>query len=121
MSRLTDFAETLNNEIECMKNRAKADCNLLTGKISTIIDFDWLTDSKSNEKYPVFIIKEDKEHYFFGGKALSNALHTIEDSGLKDDLKEEGLKVTMEKIKTKNKNDFMKVTFNPLPFNPLPF
>ena len=37
-----------------------------------VIDFDILTDRKTNDEYVVLVIKEEPKSFFFGGLAITN-------------------------------------------------
>ena len=73
----------------------------------TITEFGFLKDHKKNEDYVVFLLEEDKEHFYFGGMVVTEKLKKIEEL-LSDDelevLKKEGLKVKFNKKKSPDKN-----------------
>lgn len=73
----------------------------------TITEFGFLTDHKKNEEYVVFLLNEDKEHFYFGGMVVTEKLKKIQEL-LSDEeldiLKQEGLKVKFTKKKSPDKN-----------------
>ena len=115
MLNLKDIAKKCNNVIEIMQNREKADQKEILEKEVTLMDYDWLKDDKGMH-FPVYIIKEDEAHYYFGGKALSDFFAMVDENNCKENLRNEGVPVYMCTIKKKDGQSFTKVDFSPLPF-----
>lgn len=81
-----------NEGIPFMEGREKADYRLDTEYYIT--DFGFIKDQTG--KYAVFAVKDDDNHFYFGGQVLTEGLKTIEDNSTEDELSQllqEGIKV----------------------------
>lgn len=121
---VTAKQEEMSNDIEFMHGRTKGET--IVGTLYTIKDYAFIKGKKG--EYAVFITEEDKEHFFNGGKAITDMMKLVEEANLHGDLKEEGIPfVSHGKITTNNGNSFTKVTFYPsaetlnMKSNDLPF
>ena len=116
MSRLQERAKQFSILLPFMEGKEKGDIDRLQDTPVTIIDFGFLkdTDDKGNDKdYVCFIVKEDPQHFFFGGQVLTENMHELEAEGYGDDIRKEGLPVEFSKKKSKNKREYTTVTFYP--------
>lgn len=80
---------------------------IVCGYEFTITEFGFLTDNENERPYVSFLVKEDDEHFFFGGSVITEKLQTIKNLLTEEELTEllnEGLKVTFVKKKSKDKN-----------------
>lgn len=72
----------------------------------TITEFGFLTDNENDRPYVSFLVREDDEHFFFGGSVVTKKLQTIKELLSEDELKAlltEGLKVKFITKKSKDK------------------
>lgn len=95
----------LSNGLPFMEGRENG--SLVCDTSVTISEFGFLTDHEKGEEYAVFLLKEDSEHFYFGGGVVTEKLQTIKQMLTEDELKElltEGLQVKFEKKKSKDKN-----------------
>ena len=110
MGKFTDNAKKTVTGCEIMQGREKISTEDIIAKWPqgiTLMGFDILTGKEG--QYPVFSFAEDSEHYYFGGKILSDIVFGWLDDYEGDkarcnaDLKADGgLKVKLEKAKGKN-------------------
>lgn len=85
---------------------------LADGEVVTICDYAYITDKKTNESYPVYIVKEDEEHFYFGGLVLKQLFEEL-DKFDKDEISavlENGIKISAEKKTSKNKRTYTKIS-----------
>lgn len=117
MNKFTQKAKASTATCTIMENRTKISTEELIAKYPdgvTITGFDFLTGD--NGKYPVCIFKENDNECFFGGSQLTEiCTGWMEDyvttADCSKDLYEAGgVKVTLEKAKTKTGHNFIKVT-----------
>lgn len=84
--------------------------SLATDVEVNISDFGFLIEQETGEKYVAFNLKEDNEHFYFGGNVITEKMNTIENllnEEQIEELKKEGLKVKFVKKESKNKRDYM--------------
>jgi hypothetical protein len=84
--------------------------SLVTEMEVHITDFGFLKEEETGEQYVAFNLKEDDNHFYFGGNIITEKMKTI--SNLLNDkqleeLQREGLKVIFIKRSSKNKRDYM--------------
>ena len=95
----------LANGLPFMEGRENG--SIVCGTELTISEFGFLTDHEKGEEYAVFLLKEDNEHFYFGGGVVTEKLQTIKEMLSQEELeilKQEGLQVRFEKKKSKDKN-----------------
>ena len=87
--------------IAFMEGREKGDLKSLFDKVVTIENYDFITDGESD--YLVFIIKEDVQNFYFGGKVLTDNFKQFTDEE-KNEIIETGLPVQLKNKKGKKYN-----------------
>jgi hypothetical protein len=106
-----------------MKDRDKANfSDLVSSEESKVTyhirDYDFLLDSPDKE-YVVFQIDEDKEHFYFGGKVLTDQMKHLDAEGFGDEIRRDGIPVAFTEKKSKKPNEqgrynyYTAVTFFP--------
>ena len=109
---LKDKAKSMNagKGIEFMADRTKGNAEELQGKTVTIRDYAFITGTDG--EYVVFIIDEDPEAFYFGGKVLTdNMKEFTEDEH--SEIIAEGLPTKFDVRKSKNKRNYTSVEFYP--------
>lgn len=108
MTNITDILKKVKNELSAglpfMEGREKG--SIVAGYEMTIGEFDFLVDGDSKEPYVAFLVKEDAEHFFFGGGVVTEKLKRLKECLTEEELKQlksEGLKVKFEKKTSKDK------------------
>ena len=93
-----------------MEGREKGEIEKLDGATMTLVDCDIITlDDKT---FTVLIFKEDGNRFYFGGAGFTDfCVDVLEDTDLYNELKKDGVKVTLERVTTKAKRTYTKVTF----------
>lgn len=106
ISRLQERAKQFSILLPFMEGKEKGDMERLHDGNWTINDYGFLIDSSdgSDKKYVCFTVKEDPQHFYFGGKVLTDQLQQLEDEGFHEDIINEGLPVAFETKKSKNKD-----------------
>ena len=120
-----ELSERLKKELkqgalsELMENREKLETDDYLGKTCTIADID-VVDYDMEEKhyhYAIIRVLEYPKHFIMCGKALTDIseyiLNAFKESGeedLKQFLAENVVQFTAELVKTKKKQDFVKIT-----------
>ena len=109
MSRISEILKKVKTELSAglhfMEGREKG--SIVADYELTINEFDFLTDSETQEPYVCFLVAEDKEHFFFGGGVVTEKLKRIKEVLTDEELNElkgEGLKVKFVKKKSKDRN-----------------
>ena len=109
MSRLSEILKKVKTELSAglpfMEGREKG--TLVADYELTINEFDFLTDSETQEPYVCFLVAEDTQHFFFGGGVVTEKLKRIKEVLTDDELNElktQGLKVKFVKKKSKDRN-----------------
>ena len=99
-------------QLPIMENRDKGETDDLLGVIVTIRDLGFLTGD--NGEYAVFILDEEPQQFFFGGKVLTEALKEFDADGYHGEIQTEGLPMVLTKKKTKGgKKTYTAVVFYP--------
>lgn len=111
MKSLKDKVKEFSVTLPLMENREKGDFDGIKGKLLTIIDFDFMKDD--GKEYVAFIVKEDTEHFYFGGQVLTDNMKNLENDGYGESVREEGLPVKFNTKKSKNKREYTTVEFYP--------
>lgn len=98
-----------------MEGREKGDMDTLAGTIVTIADYGYMVDN--DKEYVAFTIKENEDEFFFGGQVLTDSCKKLDDMLTDKELAEVletcGIPTKFEKVKSKNKREYTKVTFFP--------
>lgn len=81
----------------------------------TLRDYDWISyhDKETDEdvKYPVVIFDEADTGFYCGGQALSDLLTAVDaDEELKNELRNEGLRLSFAATTTKSKKTYVNFT-----------
>lgn len=98
--------------IPFMETREKANINsLVNGGVYHIMpDFGFIKSKiNTGADYAVFCVKEDTEHFYFGGVAVTNTLHTIAADNMRDELAMQP--VTFETFKSSFGTDGVAIRF----------
>lgn len=118
MKDVKEVAKSLeNNGIPFMDNRTAGETKSeLIGSVYTLEDYGFL-EVDGNE-ITAFIVKEDKDKFYFGGEVLTNTLHTLEEKvgelPLHELMREEGIEVLFGRKKSKkNKREYTTVKLFP--------
>ena len=111
MKSLKDRAKEFSVQLPFMEGREKGDVKKLTGQVSTIIDYGFLTGDDGD--YVVFIVKERSSEFFFGGTVLTDQLAQLEAEGYHDAIVTEGLPMLLTEKKSKNNRSYLNVAFFP--------
>jgi len=106
--RLKEFHEGRDGVPDIMRNRTQCDLKEYSGKIVTMLDYEVLKSYQYNTYYSVFVLKEEPQKYFYGGKVITCELLDHEDAGLHVDVKKAGMKVkfTEKSHSDPNKNSY---------------
>lgn len=118
---LREKAKSMNASkgIEFMGEREKGETKDLLNKVVTIRDYDFINGTDG--EYVVFIVDEDKKHFFFGGKVITDNLRAFNDEE-KEQIKANGLPSLFgEKVSKQNKKTYTSVEFYPNDVDELPF
>ena len=109
---LREAAKALQNSLPFMDGREKGDMKRITNMNCTIREYGFLQDDKDKD-YVCFTVKEDPQHFYFGGQVLTENMHELDADGYHDSIIAEGLPVLFSKKKSKNKREYTTVTFYP--------
>lgn len=109
---LRDRTKQLANTLPLMENREKGDLLSIVGSEVTINDFGYLKD-ELNKEYVVFTVKEDEQNFYFGGQVLTEDLQELENDGYGEEIRTSGLPILLERVMSKNKREYTKVTYFP--------
>lgn len=108
-SIINNLKETMNMEgIPFMEGRTPSE--LVEGQVATLTDYGFIDGDDG--KYVVFMIKEDNEHFYFGGLVLTQLCEQLDqysDEEIKAVL-EQGIQFTVSKKKSKKGRVYTKVT-----------
>ena len=106
---INNLKESMNMEgIPFMEGKTPSE--LIEGQVVTLCDYGFI-DGKDG-KYVVFMIKEDTEHFYFGGLVLTQLCEQLDqysDEEIEEVLKT-GIPFTTDKKKSKNGRNYTKVT-----------
>ena len=109
---LKDKAKSMNagKGIEFMADRTKGNAEDLQGKTVTIRDYAFITGTDG--EYVVFIIDEDPEAFYFGGKVLTDNMKEFTEEEHAEIIRD-GLPTKFDVRKSKNKRNYTSVEFFP--------
>jgi hypothetical protein len=110
---LKDKAMSMNggNGIDFMDGRTKGDVKSLNDQTVTVIDFAYLTGDDG--AYIVFIIKEDKEHFYFGASVMTGNFQEFTADEV-EEIKAVGIPVKLyEKKNKKGNRTYQAIEFYP--------
>ena len=111
-------AKELQNSLPFMEGRTKGEMKRIVGTEVTICDYGFLKDEKEKE-YVCFIVREDPETFYFGGKVLTENMQELDADGYKEEITFNGLPVFFDTKMSKNKKEYVTVTFYPEPITPI--
>lgn len=101
-----------------MDGREKGELDRIKNTPVTIVDYGFLKDSDDSgeeKEYVCFIVKEDEQHFYFGGQVLTDNMKQLDEEGYGDEIRAEGLPVELSERKSKNKRTYTSVVFYPEP------
>jgi hypothetical protein len=98
-------------QLPIMEGRNKGETDDLIGVVVTLRDYGFM--SGDNGEYVVFIVDEEPNEFFFGGKVLTDDMQKFEAAGRHADVVAEGLPMVLTKKKSKNKQTYTNVLFYP--------
>ena len=109
---LREKAEGMNSGkgIEFMDKRTKGETEELLDQVVTIRDYAFISGQEG--EYAVFIIDEDADKFYFGGKVITDNLKAFSEEE-HEELKEEGLPTLFAERVSKNKRKYISVEFYP--------
>ena len=109
---LREKAEGMNSGkgIEFMDKRTKGETEELLDQVVTIRDYAFITGQEG--EYAVFIIDEDADKFYFGGKVITDNLKALSEEE-HEELKQEGLPTLFAERVSKNKRKYISVEFYP--------
>ena len=116
MKNLKDRAKEFSILLPFMEGKDKGDLNRIVDTNVTIVEYGFLnstSDDGSEKDYVCFMVKEDPQHFYFGGQVLTENMHELDEDGFGDAIRKEGLPVQFSKKKSKNKREYTTVTFYP--------
>lgn len=114
MKDLRARALELQNSLPFMEGRKKGEMQRIVGTTVTITDYGFLQDENEKE-YICFVVKEDPENFYFGGAVLTDNMKELDTDGYKEEITFNGLPVFFDKKMSKNKKEYVTVTFYPEP------
>ncbi len=94
--------------IDFMNGREAGKMADLIDKEVTITDIDIIKSRK--DEYAVFIIKQDANHYYFGGSVLTNFVKTLEETDF-EEVRQDGLAVKFSRAKSQDGFTYTNVDF----------
>ena len=94
--------------IDFMNGREAGKMADLIDKEVIITDIDIIKSRK--DEYAVFIIKQDANHFYFGGEVLTNFVRTLEDVDF-EEIRRDGCKVKFTSAKSKDGFTYTNVDF----------
>ena len=116
MKELKARTKGFSNLLPFMEGKDKGDINRIVDTNVTIVEYGFLQgtgDDGSNKDYICFVVKEDPQHFYFGGQVLTENMRDLDEEGFGDAIRKEGLPVQFSKKKSKNKREYTTVTFYP--------
>lgn len=111
MKNLRDMVREISNKIQIIEGREKGENSEIVGKIVTIVDYDFIRDDE--KEYVVYIIRENPDLFFFGGKLLSEQLRQLDQMGARDQIKNDGLPMKLIPKKSLKGRTYYSVEFYP--------
>ncbi len=109
---LKDRARELTTQLPFMAGREKGDAVELIGQYVDIVDYGFMTGDEGHD-YAVFIVAQESKHFYFGGMALTDQLHKLDDEGYGNEIRAEGLPVLLTNKKSRNGRTYVNVEFYP--------
>lgn len=109
MKSLKERVQELGVVVKLAKGREKGELKDLLGEVVTINDAEIV--EMNDDTFIAFTVAEDKKKFYFGGMVLSNDLITLVKEGYLEAIRKEGIKITLNEEKSKNKRDYTKVTY----------
>lgn len=100
--------------VPAMDGKTKVDTAEIVNKEISIDHYDFCNSGKENGRYVVVNFKELPDRYYFGGTALTEIFEKFEEKYDHDDINTElsnnPLKISLSTVKTRNGNNFVKVS-----------
>lgn len=93
--------------IAFMDDRQKGDIKSLVGETIHVDDFGFIKGRDG--EYAVISTVEHPDKFYFAGLALTDIVRQVEEDGMRDALKSQGIKLSMKR--SKNGRDYMNVEF----------
>lgn len=93
--------------ITFMDDRQKGDIKTLVGETIHVDDFGFI--KRRDGEYAVISTVEHPDKFYFAGLALTDIVRQVEEDGMRDALKSQGIKLSMKR--SKNGRDYMSVEF----------
>lgn len=109
---LKERAIEMQAQLPIMKDRTKGDTDDLIGVIVDLVDYDFMNKGKEDE-YVVFTVKEEPGMFFFGGQVLNERMRDLDKDGFGDEIRKNGLPMTLTTKKSKSNRNYTSVTFYP--------
>lgn len=109
---LRERAKQMQNNLPFMEGREKGEMKRIVDDNMTIIEYGFLEDDKDKD-YVCFIVAEDPQNFYFGGQVLTEHMKTFEDEGFHESIVAEGLPVRFGLKTSKNKKEYVTVSFFP--------
>lgn len=109
---LKERAKQFEISLPLMEGREKGELDRIVNAPMTIVDYGFLKDDKQKE-YVAFVVKEDPQHFFFGGQVLTDNMKQLDTEGYGEQIKKEGLPVLLGKKKSKEGRTYTTVEFYP--------
>lgn len=81
------FDKFKNAGIPFMEGREKGSLKDVHGQDLHIIDFGFINGEDG--EYAVMMFAEDDAHFYFGNSIITSMLHTIDEDGMREELKEQ--------------------------------
>lgn len=104
------MAKNAGEGIKFMENREKGELTEILNTEVTLRDYDFINGKEG--RFVVFIIDQDKVHFFFGGSVITGLLDSINPEDY-EELKKEGVPVEVYKKKSKGNREYYGMTFYP--------
>lgn len=97
--------------IPFMEARTLGDIRSLVdaGTFHILGDFGFIRSKKDNGDYAVFCVKENTKEFFFGGKVVTEVLHSVDSDNMRDELEQQ--LCTFEEFDSKFGNKGVAVRF----------
>lgn len=93
--------------IAFMDERQKGDIKTLVGETIHVDDFGFIKGRDG--EYAVISTVEHPDKFYFAGLALTDIVRQVEEDGMREALKSQGIKLSMKR--SKNGRDYMNVEF----------
>jgi len=109
LSILNKLQEITKSGLDMMENKTLDKFEV--GVVYYITEIGYMKDAERNEDY---VVLADKEHFYYGGMAITKTFQTVEETLSTSELKEvlkAGLAITFEEKMSKNKRNYTICSF----------